>query len=244
MPAPDHMFELNEKDRKKYQAVTFMSRSRQAIHLTHDDIDAIEIALRVLFLLDKNSIQKQDVPVIQLSELELETIGKIQIHLRKVRGLLGTMSRSSIDVMAIYMSLSMQDSLRRHDKGDLAIGLKALEAVYEKLTMIASLPRWFDGVIAGINKGHNVRNKDRWLFFTLDEICSLLKKRDVVVTRNPDSAPFGLLLDTLRIVRPGITAAQIDTYLQITRKGIGKFSFGRRWGEIADDLPKTEMELS
>lgn len=220
-------FKIKDADRSKFLKTRLRNRSGTSIFLSDCDVDRIEIALRTLVSLDHHSLDHR-----HTTDSRVKTVAKAQKPLQGLIDLFQSLEDKQVSHFAICLYMldrEHQDQTLNLDEGREA---ERIREIFRTIKLIARNPKWFDKVIAGWNTEANHKKQDRWLNLTMDDLCKILADRNVVLARNSHSAPFGLVLDALTLVRPGITAAPIDSYLQITRQGVGRSSFGRRWAEI------------
>ncbi len=239
-------FDLTDTARSDFLKTKFRSRSGEFISLMRSDVDQIEVALRSLVSLDQSlaASGNEKTTLAQQLGFSLEDIGKGQKHLKGLIEFFKEMSDEQMYVLSVHLFLISYNSQDNTDKHQISTKESRISEIFRTIKTITINPQWFDNVNTSMKSRANRRGQDQWLYHTLDEICNILRERGIVVTRNPDSAPFGLLLDALVLVRPKITATQIDSYLQITRRGVKKSGFGRRWGEIEQDRPKPDVASS
>ncbi len=233
-------FKLTDADRFKFLRTRLQDKSGTFIRLSESDVERIEIALRSLLSLDYLHTRNDEAKASSIKDIDnkIKAIAKSRKFLWGLIDLFRSLDNKQVSKFSIC--LYMLDRADHGQKPSPDEGKEAgrIREIYRTIKLIAKNPKWFDQIIAELNIEANRKKQDRWLNMTMDDLCKILIDREVILTRNPHSAPFGLVMDALTLVRPSITTAQIDSYLQITRQGVGKSGFGKRWGEIDNDLPK------
>lgn len=237
---------LGEAVRSKLSRTMLVDRSGHRSQLTDSELSEIHYALNSLVTLDGLVlVQGVASPVLaQLAHIDAKRLQIEDRNLRSISALFADMTDEQLRAMSISLSMTPVDAqVLSPDKYQSDAALRVSET-YRTLKLIVAKPEWFSDVVASCKLDPDRKKQDPGLYLTLDELCEILRKRDVIVTRNRDSAPFGLLMDALSLVRPGIIPAQIESYLRETRQGLGKSSFGRRLSEIEEVLPKAEIAPS
>ena len=218
-----------------------INREGSTTFVTLSGLHQTDVALRALYVLDRRAASDEAARFetqVQSYGPDRKIIRNLSKHLssakKQIEALQMRENTSTLGYILIHYSNLSEDGFEKTVLNAEARRVELLRA----LRTVVSVSMTFNRIEKILKPSDKEIVQDPRLYLCLDALCALLRDLDVVVPRNPDSPSFYFVLTALKAVRPDIREPQIESYLQLTRQGVGRSSFGGTWAEYGQLPPE------
>ncbi len=234
---------MSESTKQQLSTIRMRNRAGSSTFVTLSGLHQTDVALRALYVLDRRAASDEAARFetqVQSYGPDKKIIRNLSKHLKTAKKQIEALQRSeNTPTLAHLMIQYSKFSENGFEKAVLNAEARRVELL-RALRTVVSVSMTFDRIEKSLKPSDKDVVQDPNIYLCLDALCAVLRDLDVVVTRNPDSSPFYFILTALRAVRADVRESQIESYLQLTRQGVGRSSFGGTWAEY-EQLPPERL---